>query len=222
MSAERNGEQTGQSDSDGRERLGARLKSLGIPAPVIRAILNVPREQFTSHSPMEWAWLDESLPIGEGQTISQPSLVARMIDYMSLGPGGTVLDVGTGSGYQAAVLSYLAGRVISVERVATLRMAADERLKSLGLHGIEVRQATGHLGWPDDAPYDGIIVAAASPHVPEILVGQLKVGARLIIPIGSHDYQQIAVVERTETGTHTQWHEHVRFVPLIGQGAWDS
>lgn len=207
--------------SKAREGLRSRLKFTGVSELVAGAIMRVPRHRFVPPGLSRWAWLDESLPIGDGQTISQPSLVGRMIDQLEPEPGDTILDVGTGSGYQAAVLSLLVRRVVSVERIKTLKDAAARQLEDLGYRNVEVLAAGDELGWPAGSPYDGIIVGAASPVIPEQLVQQLNVGARLVIPVGERDEQQLFVVERTRTGTSAKRLDYVRFVPLIGQGAWE-
>lgn len=205
-----------------RDGLLSRLNSAGVSKPVARAIMRVPRDQFVPLAVRRWAWLDESLPIGDCQTISQPSLVGRMIDQLVTEPEDTVLDVGTGSGYQAAVLSLLVRRVISVERIERLKETAAKQLDALGYRNVEVYLAGDELGWPAESPYDGIIVGAASPDIPEPLVQQLKVGARLVIPVGDRNEQQIVVAQRTRTGTRTRRLDYVRFVPLIGRNAWES
>jgi protein-L-isoaspartate(D-aspartate) O-methyltransferase len=185
-------------------------------------MMSVPRDRFVPLALRQWAWSDTSLPIGAGQTISQPSLVARMIDELETDPQDTVLDVGTGSGYQAAVLSKLVHTVISVERIETLKESAASLLAELGYGNVEVIAVETELGWPSGAPYDGIIVGAASPVVPEQLVQQLKIGGRLVIPVGDRDKQTVVVVQRTESGVLQRYLEPVRFVPLIGPGAWRS
>lgn len=208
--------------ADTRDGLWTRLLSAGVSDRVINAIMQVPRDQFVPFALRLWAWTDESLPIGDGQTISQPSLVGRMIDRLGPEPEDTVLDVGTGSGYQAAILSLLVRRVISVERIGRLRDTAENQLETLGYRNVEVHPAGEALGWADRAPYDGIIVGAASPEVPKSLIQQLKVGARLVIPVGDRNEQQIIVAQRTRSGAKLRWFDYVRFVPLIGRDAWES
>jgi protein-L-isoaspartate(D-aspartate) O-methyltransferase len=205
-----------------RYGLLSRLRSAGVSKQVTTAIMRVPRDQFVPSDLKRWAWLDESLPIGEGQTISQPSLVGRMIDQLEPEQADTILDVGTGSGYQAAVLSLLVRRVVSVERITRLRDAAAKQLSALGYRNVEVFLAGEELGWMAESPYDGIIVGAASPEVPKSLVRQLEKGARLVIPVGDRNKQQIIVVRRTRTGTKKRRLDYVRFVPLIGRDAWKS
>ncbi len=197
-----------------------KLRQAQVSERVIDAMMEVPRERFVPPGLGSYAWLDESLPIGNGQTISQPSLVGRMIDQLRSEPDHRVLDVGTGSGYQAAILSLLVAEVVSVERVQALCIAAKERLDELGYRNISVFDAGDELGYPELAPYDGIIVGAAAPEVPDSLVHQLKVGGRLVVPVGSREEQQVILVERTRFGAREELHEPVRFVPLIGEGAW--
>lgn len=203
-----------------RARLLSRLQSDGVSERVISAMMMVDREKFVPPALRQYAWSDESLPIGDGQTISQPSLVARMIDELRVQPDQKVLDVGTGSGYQAAILSLLAMEVVSVERIPALCLAASRTLHGLGYSNVKVFDAGDDLGWPCLAPYDGIVVGAASPQVAEALIEQLAIGGRLVIPVGNRELQDLTLVERTGQGAITKKLEPVRFVPLIGEGAW--
>ncbi len=198
------------------------LRQYGVPQRIVNAMLMVPREKFVPPSHRSWAYADTSLAIEYNQTISQPSLVGRMVDALKTRPDHTVLDVGTGSGYQAAILSKLVRRVVSVERVPELVESSTRVLAELGCSNIEVHLAGDELGWPDDAPYDGIVVGAAAPEVPAALVEQLKIGSRLVIPVGGQDMQNIYVVERTKSGHHQSVMEAVKFVPLVGKGAWSD
>jgi protein-L-isoaspartate(D-aspartate) O-methyltransferase len=202
--------------------LRARLESLRVSPDVIEAVMSVPREEFCLPEYRQWAYNDDAMPVGAGQTISQPSLVARMVEAMRIQPEHTVLDVGTGSGYQAAILSRIAKRVIGVEREPELTRTAAAALARLGYTNVEVHQAGDELGWPGDAPYDSIVVGAAAPNIPDALVRQLKAGGRLVIPVGGREQQYVMVVVRTPEGTHVERHEPVRFVPLIGEGAWNG
>jgi len=203
-----------------RARLAGKLRAAGVSERVAEAMMQVPRDQFVPAGMQRYAWIDESLPIGAGQTISQPSLVGRMIDYVRPEPEHTVLDVGTGSGYQAAILSLLARKVVGVERISDLCRDARSRMTELGYANVCIFQAGDDLGWPELAPYDGIIVGAAAPDVPETLVEQLKIGGRLVIPVGGQREQRVISVQKTASGTDVKHHEYVRFVPLIGEGAW--
>lgn len=205
-------------------RLGLlrRMREAGVSERVTNAVMQVPRDRFVLPELKQYAWIDESLPIGNGQTISQPSLVGRMIDQLKIQANHRVLDIGTGSGYQAAILSLLCETVVSVERVPALCAKAAQLLEELGYPNVQVFDTGDELGWPDLALYDGIIVGAAAPEIPDSLIQQLKVGGRLVIPVGSRDEQQVIVIERTETGTKEERYEPVRFVPLIGEGAWKA
>lgn len=205
-----------------REYLLNRLRDAGISDRVCGALIAVPRHRFVPAELAARAWEDTSLPIGSGQTISQPSLVARMLEQLQTRPEDTVLDIGTGSGYQAAVLANLVRRVVGVERMPELRRQASERLKELGYSNVQVFDAGETLGKPDMAPFDGIIVGAASPSVPKTLADQLAVGGRLVIPVGRAEQQTVRLVERTETGFKETKLDPVVFVPLIGEGAWDT
>ena len=191
----------------------------GIETPsVLTAFREVPREEFVPESLREFAYEDGPLPIGAGQTISQPYIVALMIDAAEIPPGGRVLEVGAGSGYAAAVISRIAGEVFAIERHEMLARSAAERIDALGYDNASIICGDGSLGLPDEAPFDAILVAAGGDHVPEPLKRQLKVGGRLVVPVGGEDMQSLVCV--TRTGEHS-WDEHdlggVRFVPLIGK-----
>lgn len=183
---------------------------------VLAAMGKVPRHLFVSEQLAGAAYSDEPLPIGYGQTISQPYIVALMTELAGLEGGETVLEVGTGSGYQAAVLAEIAARVFSIEIVEPLAASATERLRRLGYANIVVRQGDGYRGWPEEAPFDAIIVTAAPDHVPEPLVGELKVGGRLVIPVGDLS-QELLTITKTENGTVTERVIPVRFVPMTGE-----
>lgn len=188
---------------------------------VLKAMDTVPREAFVPERERDAAYLDGPLPIGGGQTISQPYMVARMAELLHVGRGDRVLEVGTGSGYAAAVLAELGCRVTTIERDPALADDARRRLASLGYADrVDVRTGDGSLGLPDEAPWDGIAVAAAASDVPPALREQLGDGRRLIIPVGSRRQQQLMVVERHGN----EWQEHSDgacvFVPLIGSGGW--
>ncbi len=191
---------------------------------VLEAMASVRRERFVTRDLAVHAYDDAALPIGEGQTISQPLMVGLMLQALDVGKEDVVLDVGTGSGYQAAVLSLLAGRVISVERIPALADEARRVLRSEGYHNVEVYEATAELGWPELAPYDGIVVAAAAPSVPQTLIDQLRPRGRLVIPIGTPFEQDLARVSKRpagdDAGVDVAWLGPCRFVPLIGQDGW--
>jgi len=183
---------------------------------VMSAMAEVPREYFVPDELQHLAYYNGPLSIGHGQTISQPYIVALMTELLALGPNSRVLEIGTGSGYQTAILSRLAKQVYSVEILEPLAQIARERLQQLGYGNIETRCADGYLGWPEHAPYDAIIVTAAAPHVPEPLTVQLKPGGRLVIPVGNaFGRQELLLIEKGNQGD-LQRREvlPVAFVPL--------
>ena len=189
---------------------------------VLDAIASTPREAFVTPDLVERAYDDTPLPIGEGQTISQPLMVALMLEALDVRPDDTVLDIGTGSGYQAALLSLLAARVVSVERIHPLAERARRVLQTEGYANVDVFDARDELGWPRGAPYDGAVVAAAAPSVPAALLGQLRVGGRLVIPVGTPAKQRLARVVHTGGVPQVRWLGACRFVPLIGEGGWQE
>jgi protein-L-isoaspartate(D-aspartate) O-methyltransferase len=205
-----------------RARLLDSIEKLGLSEAITNAIAAVPRERFVPGVLQDRAYDDNALPIGSDQTISQPSLVALMIAEMRIQPADRVLEVGTGSGYQAAVLAKLAREVVSVERVPELAERARIVLQELGITNVEVRDVGDQLGWPDGAPYDSIIVAAAAPEVPSSLVRQLRTGGRLVIPVGNRIDQSVTIVTRTEDGFEARQGIQVRFVPLVGSEAFPN
>lgn len=187
----------------------------------LQAIASIPREEFVSNDQRAEAYEARSLPIGYDQTISDAYIVAVMTAALRLPPHARVLDVGTGSGYQAAVLAKIADHVSSIEIIEPLAAAAKARLARLGYGNVDVRAGDGYAGWPDHAPFDGIVVAAGTHHVPQPLIDQLKIGGRLVMPIGANwAFEQIVVVTRTGKTTTTRcslgWS---MFVPLSGSGA---
>jgi protein-L-isoaspartate(D-aspartate) O-methyltransferase len=200
-----------------RDRMVARLRENGIrDEAVLAAMASVPRHIFVDEGLASRAYEDTALPIGFEQTISQPFVVARMIEATrAQRPLGKVLEVGTGCGYQAALLAHIAKEVYSVERIAGLLEQARRNLRSLRLSNLRLVHADGSLGLPDAAPFDGIIVAAAAPVIPDALLQQLAAGGRMIVPVGSGD-QALVLVERTATGLTEKWLDAVRFVPLRG------
>ncbi len=184
-------------------------------ARVLAAIGDVPREAFVPENLRPRAWENEPLPIGEGQTISQPLVVARMCELLRLTGRESVLDVGTGSGYHAAVLSRLAARVVSIERYPELSEAAQRSLAQTGVGNVRLVVGDGSLGWPEEAPYDAINVAAAARHgAPPALVEQLADGGRMVIPVDGFD-QRLLLVTRDGESIEVEAEEHVRFVPLV-------
>ena len=194
----------------------------GITDPhVLAAMAEVPREAFVAAELAELAYDDSPLPIGFGQTISQPYIVALMIEAAGIGPGDRVLEIGAGSGYAAAVASRIAGRVHAIERHKDLAAGASERLARLGYDNAEIRCGDGTHGWPEAAPFDAILVAAGSPAIPQPLCAQLAIGGRLVVPIGNAALQRlIRVTRRDEDRFETRDLGGVRFVPLIGAHGW--
>lgn len=194
------------------------LERFGIRDPrVLAAMARVPREEFVSSDDREAAYGDHALGIGEGQTISQPYVVARMSELLAAQPQHRVLEVGTGSGYQAAVLAELAREVISIERHAALADAARDRLERLGYQNVHVIHADASLGYPADAPYDRILITAATPRIDPALAQQLTAEGRIVAPVGDLDLQELVV--RDARGREER-HGAVRFVPLRGQAGF--
>lgn len=182
---------------------------------VIEAFYRVPRHYFTDQTMISRAYGDHPLPIGEGQTISQPYIVALMTDALCLEGPGRVLEVGTGSGYQAAILAELAGEVYTVERIAELQGKAKKALDSIGYSNIYYKVGDGTKGWPEKAPFDGIIITAAVNKVPDSLLQQLSTFGNLVAPVGSISEQELMVLTRHENGLEKQTLGRCRFVPLI-------
>jgi protein-L-isoaspartate(D-aspartate) O-methyltransferase len=190
----------------------------GVTDPaVLAAMRHVPRHRFVPREYAAFAYLDGPLPIGHGQSISQPSLVAKMTEALSLKKTDKVLEVGTGSGYQAAILAELVDQVLTVEILEPLARQAERTLTELGYRNVKVRVGDGYQGWPEEAPFDAIIVTAAPDHVPQPLLDQLAVGGRLIIPVGQF-FQTLELYRRTVEGYERKTVSFVRFVPLIRPG----
>jgi len=200
------------------ERLGRQLDSAAgreaITAKVLAAMKAVPRHEFVPEDVRGSAYRNRPLPIGRGQTISQPFIVALMTGLLRLEPGAKVLEIGTGSGYQAAVLSKLAGKVYSIEIIAELGQRAAETLSRLGYSNVEVGIGDGYLGWPEEAPFDAIIVTAAPDHVPPDLVAQLKPGGRMVLPVGEDEQSLLLISKRPDGSQTSEEIVPVRFVPL--------
>jgi protein-L-isoaspartate(D-aspartate) O-methyltransferase len=206
-----------------RKRMVDLLRSRGIrDEPVLKAMSEIPRHLFVPEALAAKAYGDHALPIGEMQTISQPYMVARMTELAEVNKDSTVLEIGAGSGYQTAVLSALAGRVLAIERISDLARTAQRNIRQLGCYNATVKWFDGTIGWSDHAPYDAILVAAGSPEVPEPLVSQLAVGGRLVIPIGNEEHQILVRMVRSETGVVRENYESCVFVKLIGRYGWPA
>ena len=207
----------GMTSQGTRDRLVKRLRDNGIADErVLKAIAMTPRHEFVDEALSSRAYEDTALPIGLGQTISQPWVVAKMTEAVL--DGGTpekVLEVGTGSGYQAAVLSLLVSSVFTVERIEELLKLARRRFHKIGLNNIYTRYADGHLGWPSQAPFDGIVITAAASHVPMELIEQLKVGGLLVAPVERGSMQRLLAIRRTEDGFDENDLGGVIFVPML-------
>jgi protein-L-isoaspartate(D-aspartate) O-methyltransferase len=189
---------------------------------VLRAFLEVPRHRFVEEYLKYKAYDDYPLSIGYGQTISQPYMVALMTEALAPAPQEKILEIGTGSGYQAAILSRLCSAVYSIERISALASRARKTLDELGYFNIHIRIGDGTLGLPQDAPYDGIIVTAGAPHVPEALIDQLKENGRLLIPVGDQGIQDLRRLVRTKDGVREESLGGCRFVKLIGKNGWEG
>jgi len=210
-------------DAQRESMVDRQIASRGVhDANVLAAMGAVPRERFVPDQVAEFAYEDAPLPIEEGQTISQPYIVAVMIEALELKPSDRVLEIGAGSGYAAAVLSRIAGRVFAVERYASLAELARERMRDLGYDNVDILQGDGSLGWPEHAPYDAIVVAAGGPEVPKSLLEQLSIGGRLVIPVG--DSMRTQDLVRIQRASEHSYEEdslgRVQFVPLIGSQGW--
>jgi len=204
-----------------REMVEKQIRSRGISDPrVLSAMERVPRHEFVPDAHRARAYEDSPLPIGEGQTISQPYIVAAMTAALQLTGTERVLEIGAGSGYQAAILSLLAAEVYTIERSATLAHSASERLARLGYRNVHVHCGDGTLGLPEFAPFDAILVGASAPAIPAPLAAQLAQGGRMIIPIGDTDSQELRLIERVGEGFHIRSLDPCRFVPLVGRYGW--
>jgi protein-L-isoaspartate(D-aspartate) O-methyltransferase len=188
---------------------------------VLAAFARVPREEFVSPESRELSYVDSPLPIGGGQTISQPLVVAMTVELMQLRGHERVLEIGTGSGYAAAILGAIAREVETIERIPLLATTAADRLARLGFTNVHVHVADGTLGWPAGAPYEAICVAAGAPRTPQALLDQLAIGGRLVIPQGPADHQRLLRITRRDN-THFDSEDlgYVRFVPLVGVEGW--
>jgi len=204
-----------------REMVRGQIIRRGITAPrVIAAMEKVPRHLFVSEALKSRAYEDHPLPIGKQQTISQPFIVAEMTRALQLTPDDRVLEVGTGSGYQAAVLAEIACRVYTVERIYDLHKSARKRFDQLHYHNIVTHYADGTTGWQEESPFDAVVVTAGAPEIPVRLVNQLAIGGRLVIPVGNQHSQDLVRIIRTEKGVEEHTLGACRFVKLIGAYGW--
>jgi len=205
-----------------RERMVDSLRHSGVADErVLAAMAEVPRHLFVPEAYRHQAYSEDvSINIGDGQTISHPRMVAMMTEAANVGPEDRVLEIGTGSGYQAAVLAHMARFVFTVERIPSLARGAKERLDRLGVETVSIKVMDGTLGWSAQSPYDAIVVTAAAPEVPELLVSQLADAGRLVIPVGSRETQVVWVAERRGARTRVNKLKNACFVPLIGRHGW--
>jgi protein-L-isoaspartate(D-aspartate) O-methyltransferase len=206
-----------------RQQLIASLRKAGLQdEPVLTAIATIPREFFVDEAQRDMAYADRALPIGMGQTISQPLMVALMTRALQLSGRERVLEIGTGSGYQTAILSRLAAHVYSIERHQQLAYQAAQRLLQLELCNVSLYVSDGSLGWPDAAPYERILVTAAAPEIPIQLLDQLVTWGMLVIPVGSQERQDLLVVHRAPWGPEVRSLGSCVFVPLVGEKGWNE
>ena len=206
-----------------RERMVERLRDRYqiTDLNVLEAMRSVPRHVFVPEALQGRAYGDHALPISASQTISQPYIVARMTELLEINKVSRVLEIGAGSGYQTAVLSKVAGQVYSIERISDLARGAQARIRELGIYNATVKCFDGTMGWAANAPYDGILVAAGGPSIPKPLVAQLKIGGRLVVPVGlTRESQRLVRVIKTQSGSKEEDHGACAFVPLIGQHGW--
>lgn len=197
------------------------IEKRGVREPrVLQAMKEIPRHQFVPEHVRTRAYGDHALPIGASQTISQPYIVARMTEMLQVEPHHKVLEIGTGSGYQTAILARLAARVYSLERVAELAHAAIQRMRQLHLDNVKIQAFDGTIGWSEAAPFDRIMVTAGAPAAPAPLLDQLRVGGRLLIPEGDRTVQQLVIYRKLRQGVRRRVGEAVAFVPLIGRHGW--
>ncbi len=204
-----------------RRRLAEELRRKGInDSAVLAAIEATPRHLFVPSGVAHRAYEDSPILIGSGQTISQPFVHARSLELLRLSENDRVLEVGTGSGYQTALLAQLARHVYSIERVPALHEGAADALRSFGVGNVTLKCSDGTAGWPEYAPFDAIVVSAGAPDIPAPLVDQMAAGGRMVVPVGARDEQKIALLERTGNRIVRRDFDAVRFVPLIGEHGW--
>ncbi len=204
-----------------KEMVQRQIEARGITDPLVLAAMEkVPRHLFVSEALMDQAYGDFPLPIGEQQTISQPYIVAEMTQALELTKDDRVLEIGTGSGYQAAILSQIAFRVYTIERIHSLFVKARKLFDTLHYHNIVSRYSDGTTGWKDESPFDAIIVTAGAPEIPAVLVNQLAIGGRMVIPTGNRYTQELIKIYRDEDGVQKQNLGGCRFVKLVGEHGW--
>jgi len=204
-----------------RDRMVRLVEARGVSdVRVLEAMLAIPRHLFVPEHMRSQAYGDHALPIGAKQTISQPYVVARMTELLKVEGGHSVLEVGTGSGYQTAILSKLARRVFSLERISDLAHDAIDRMRQLGLENVKIQTFDGTVGWSDMAPFDRILVTAGAPKAPQPLIDQLRPGGRLLIPEGGRHQQRLVVYRKLRQGVRRSEGEAVMFVPLLGRHGW--
>jgi protein-L-isoaspartate(D-aspartate) O-methyltransferase len=210
--------------ADERRRMVERqIEARGIRNPrVLAAMREIPRHHFIPSAFDQPAYDDNPLPIGNGQTISQPYIVALMTELLRPEASDNVLEIGAGSGYQAAILSRLVQRLTTIERISAVAILARKNLNSLGIQNVEVIEGDGTQGYPQNAPYNGIMVTAATPEIPKTLIDQLAEGGRLVAPVGGRDLQELMTLEKQGDRMIPGYHGGVRFVPLIGKHGWEN
>ena len=210
-------------NSQREDMVDKQIEARGITDPlVLAAMRTVPRHLFVSEALMDQAYGDFPLPIGEQQTISQPFIVAEMTQALSLGKDDRVLEIGTGSGYQAAVLAEITYRVYTIERIYALYVKTRRLFDRLRYHNIVTKYSDGTSGWADEGPFDAIIVTAGAPRIPQVLVDQLSVGGRMVLPVGSRHSQELVKLCRDENTIHQTHLGGCRFVKLVGEHGWSS
>ena len=203
------------------EMVDKQIEARGIyDVQVLEAMRTVPRHLFVSEALMDQAYSDFPLPIGEQQTISQPFIVAEMTQSLQLAPQDRVLEIGTGSGYQAAILAQIAYRVYTIERIHALYVKTRRLFDKLGYHNVVTRYSDGTTGWTEESPFDAIIVTAGAPEIPAVLVNQLAIGGRMVIPVGNQHSQDLIRLVRDKKGVHQTNLGGCRFVKLVGEHGW--
>ncbi|MDO8519314.1 MAG: protein-L-isoaspartate(D-aspartate) O-methyltransferase [Deltaproteobacteria bacterium] len=204
-----------------RRMVEEQIRRRGISDPrVLAAMLKVPRHRFVDPGLEDQAYGDNPLGIGEGQTISQPYIVALMTEALGLTGREKILEIGTGCGYQTAILSELAAQVYTIERIKNLGLSARRNLKNLGCRNIVIRVGDGSMGWPEAAPFDGILIAAGSPEIPKPLTAQLAVGGKMVVPVGTEENQHLMRITRREDNFSMEDLGECRFVKLVGEYGW--